>query len=362
METLARSRKHVSSQETVRAVLSGRRSRGDLPETLSSLFHTLRVIAHFVTCLLRNWCFPWNNFVNCVSSRQKLKGRMALLVRRIPLGLCTIISIIRLLLKWSFHSQLFWIAQWPYFYAFVISVAILISYKYTHGAERTRNSTRFILSINFCLSLSLSLFFTFSYRLSLSLRKERFSLFVWNHRKAVWLRVQLVFLCEHYHKDFQLPAALFSFFFALLPSFTFFFTASPIFIISIGIFIFRELEDQTVFSFCKSASLTYFSSDRSRMYLDRFTHPRKSKIYSSSQLQDLFVPPRGSSSLTTRPSYPIKVPVDCTPEDHRLGILFLSPGTRRLSKLPLKPADKNRYRPTFGQGNILLPTRQSTKR
>lgn len=99
METLARSRKHVSSQEIVRTVLSGRRSRGDLPETLSSLFHTLRVIAHFVTCLLRNWCFPWNNFVNCVARRQKLKGTMVLLVRRIPLGLGTIISIIRLLLK-----------------------------------------------------------------------------------------------------------------------------------------------------------------------------------------------------------------------------------------------------------------------
>lgn len=71
METLARSRKHVSSQEIVRTVLSGRRSRGDLPETLSSLFHTLRVIVHFVTCLLRNWCFPCNNFVNCVARRQR---------------------------------------------------------------------------------------------------------------------------------------------------------------------------------------------------------------------------------------------------------------------------------------------------
>lgn len=98
------------------------------------------------------------------------------------------------------------------------------------------------------------------------------------------------------------------------------------------------------------------------MCLDRFTHPRKSKIYSSSQLEDLFVPPRGSSSLTTRPSYPIKVPVDCTPEDRRLGILSPSPGTRPLSKLPPRLTDEDRYRPTFGQGNILLPTRQSTTR
>lgn len=140
--------------------------------------------------------------------------------------------------------------------------------------------------------------------------------------------------------------ALLSFLFALLPSFTFFFTTSPIVIISIDMFIFRELENQTVvFSFCKSASLTYFSSDRSRMCLDRFTHPRNSKIYSSSQLEDLFVPPRGSSGLTTRPSYPIKVLVDCTPENHRLGILSPSPGTRRLSKLPPRLTDEDRYRP-----------------
>lgn len=77
------------------------------------------------------------------------------------------------------------------------------------------------------------------------------------------------------------------------------------------------------------------------MCLDRFTHPRKSKIYSSSQLEDLFVPPRGSSGLTTRPSYPIKVLVDCTPEDHRLGILSPSPGTRRLSKLLPRRTDED---------------------